>query len=142
MNTILFVVIVLVYAQVIPSNTCGTCDPDSCEPPEGCLAGVVKDTCDCCYVCGRKEGERCDHEDLNLDGLGVCGDNLECRVRNDLDWNDPPEAVCFCINQKPLCGSDGITYENECQLTEARYRRRDGLRAVSAEPCVKGKIDR
>ncbi|XP_054708855.1 insulin-like growth factor-binding protein-related protein 1 isoform X2 [Uloborus diversus] len=116
---------------------CSSCDRNSCQPPRNCLAGLVKDSCECCYVCARTEGERCDHEDLHLEGFGHCGDNLECRVRNDLDWDDPPEAVCVCSKQKPLCGSDGVTYENICQLTETRYRRRDGLRAVSAEPCVK-----
>lgn len=133
---ILFIVFSLFVKSVL-GYSCGTCDPDACEPPQDCLAGVVKDSCDCCYVCGLKEGERCDHADLNLDGFGKCGDNLNCVVRNDLEREDPPEAVCSCVSQNPLCGSDGVTYENQCQLTEARYRRRDGLRAVSAEPCVK-----
>lgn len=131
-----FCSILLLCIQDSFADSCGTCDPNACEPPQDCLAGVVKDSCDCCFVCGRREGERCDNAELNLENFGKCGDDLECLVRNDLHWDDPPEAVCSCISQNPLCGSDYVTYENKCQLTEARYRRRDGLRAISSEPCV------
>lgn len=117
---------------------CDECEKSSCEPPTSCLAGMVKDSCDCCYLCGRLEGQLCDHSDLSSDTeFGKCGENLECRIRTDLDPEDSPEATCFCTRTYPLCGSDGVTYENVCQLTEARYRRRDGLRAVSREPCRK-----
>lgn len=137
----IFVVFFIFCAyKVEGSDDCDECDAGACEPPQECLAGRVMDACNCCYVCGRREGERCDSEDLNLMGYGKCGDNLECRVRNDLDWDDPPEAVCVCKSQTPLCGSDGVTYENQCQFREARYRRRDGLRAVSNEPCPKSKF--
>ncbi|XP_055928333.1 insulin-like growth factor-binding protein-related protein 1 isoform X2 [Argiope bruennichi] len=115
---------------------CGICDSGACEAPRNCLAGLVKDSCNCCYVCGNKEGERCDHDSVPFQGLGGCGANLECRARNDLHRDDPPEAVCVCTQQKPICGSDGVTYDNICQFTEARYSRRDGLRAVSTQPCV------
>ncbi|KAG8181942.1 hypothetical protein JTE90_000053 [Oedothorax gibbosus] len=117
-------------------DQCGTCEPSNCESPRNCLAGMVKDICNCCYLCGNKEGERCYHEDIPSRGLGSCGDNLVCRVRSDLDIHDPPEAVCVCKRRTPLCGSDGKTYDNICQLTEARYVKRNGLRAVSSNPCV------
>ncbi|GFS44083.1 insulin-like growth factor-binding protein-related protein 1 [Nephila pilipes] len=123
------------YGQV--NRQCGECNSNSCETPRNCLTGLVKDSCDCCYSCAKREGERCAHASLPFGGLGRCGENLECRVRNDLDRNDPPEAVCFCVHQQHVCGSDGITYDNICQLTEARYSRRDGLRVVSSEPCRK-----
>lgn len=123
------------YHQASVAN-CNACDQSSCEPPTTCLAGMVKDSCDCCYLCGRREGQLCDYPDLSSDTeFGDCGDNLECRIRTDLDPDDSPEATCFCTQTYPLCGSDGITYENVCQLTEERYRRRNGLRAVSREPC-------
>ncbi len=45
----------------------------------------------------------------------------------------------YCIKDEPICGTDGITYENECQLTESRYKKRDGLVAASRGPCKSGK---
>uniref|UniRef100_A0A4Q8K414 U5-Hexatoxin-Hc1a_1 n=1 Tax=Hadronyche cerberea TaxID=1107879 RepID=A0A4Q8K414_HADCE len=125
--------------QQTSQTDCGECDHSSCNPPEECLAGMVKDTCDCCYVCARKEGQLCDHSMLGSDdsAFGKCGENLECRIRTDLDPEDPPEATCFCTQTQPNCGSNGVTYENICQLTEARYKLRNGLRAVSREPCRK-----
>lgn len=56
-------------------------------------------------------------------------------MRTDLLPQDPPEGMCVCLKQETLCASDGQTYDNECQLTEARYKKRDGLRAVSRGPC-------
>ncbi len=64
---------------------------------------------------------------------------MECRLRTDMEPTDPPEAVCYCIKDEPICGTDGITYENECQLTESRYKKRDGLVAASRGPCKSGK---
>ena len=70
---------------VIPAD-CTTCDRDACVRPSGCVAGVMKDRCDCCDVCAKAEFELCDHPDVSQDGeLGECGDKLECRVRDDLE---------------------------------------------------------
>ncbi|XP_023213498.1 insulin-like growth factor-binding protein-related protein 1 [Centruroides sculpturatus] len=125
-------------ASVAVKRDCPPCKPQQCRPPENCLAGMVKDACDCCYVCARREGERCDNVSLPLPytyKYGYCGENLECRLRTDLLPEDPAEATCECIKQEALCASDGQTYDNECQLTEARYKKRDGLRAMSRGPC-------
>ena len=59
-------------------------------------------------------------------------------MRTDMEANDPPEAVCYCLKDEPICGSDGITYENECKLTEERYRQRNGLVASTRGPCNTG----
>jgi len=127
---------------VLSEEECSSdCDISKCQPPEECLSGMVKDRCNCCSICGKREGERCFNETLkrqlsrNYKYHGTCGENLECRMRTDMEANDPPEAVCYCVKVEPICGNDGITYENECQLTEARYKKRDGLVAASRGPC-------
>ncbi|XP_015793232.1 insulin-like growth factor-binding protein-related protein 1 [Tetranychus urticae] len=131
-----FTLIVFTVSLDCPSK----CDPSKCPEPIDCFAGVIKDQCNCCSVCGQFEGNRC--FDAKLQGLnksyqlyGACGENLECRLRKDLDPSEPAEALCFCIKPEMVCGSDGETYDNICQLNEARYKRRDGLVASSNGPC-------
>ncbi|XP_076363745.1 insulin-like growth factor-binding protein-related protein 1 [Tachypleus tridentatus] len=118
---------------------CGPCIPEACPPPTNCLAGMVKDRCGCCFVCGQLEGQLCDYKAASHPQKykhGRCGDNMECRLRNDLPPGDHPEALCFCLEEEPLCGSDGQTYETNCHLNQARNKRRDdGLHAVSRGPC-------
>lgn len=64
-----FVLLVSVHAAVRadPIRKCGECDPAKCVPPaDDCLAGLVRDLCGCCYVCGRREGELCDGDSLPI----------------------------------------------------------------------------
>lgn len=96
-------------------------------------------------MCGQLEGQRCYNRTLKElprahQRFPACGEQLECRLRDDLAEGDEPEAICVCSSQEPLCASDGRTYENVCRLTEARYRQRDGLIAVARGPCKIGKI--
>ena len=44
---------------------CQSCNPDECPPPTDCVAGIVKDPCQCCDVCGKAEFELCDHPQVN-----------------------------------------------------------------------------
>ena len=39
---------------------CGVCalELENCKPPVDCEAGIVKDSCNCCDMCGKKEFER------------------------------------------------------------------------------------
>ncbi|XP_015926917.1 insulin-like growth factor-binding protein-related protein 1 [Parasteatoda tepidariorum] len=138
--SIVTLLLVSVQVQSESHRNCGVCEPEKCVPPsEDCLTGLVKDLCGCCYVCGRREGAQCDGDTLPLPyqgrGYGPCGENLECRPRNDLPPSDPPETECVCIKKEALCGNDGKTYENECQMTEARYKYRNGLQAIHRGPC-------
>lgn len=44
-----------------PSSECQSCNPEECQKPVDCVAGLVKDSCGCCDVCGKAEYELCDH---------------------------------------------------------------------------------
>ena len=45
---------------------CQSCNPDECPKATGCVAGIVKDPCHCCDVCGKAEFELCDHPQVKL----------------------------------------------------------------------------
>ncbi|RWS25887.1 Blo t Gal d 1 allergen-like protein [Leptotrombidium deliense] len=113
-----------------------TCDPTTCATPGNCLAGLVKDKCNCCFECGALEGQRCYTTRIRSHANYTnCGNHMKCNVRTDLERGDKPEAICQCISDEAICGSDGETYRNLCHINEARYKRRDGLVAVSHGPC-------
>uniref|UniRef100_H3B7P9 Kazal type serine peptidase inhibitor domain 1 n=1 Tax=Latimeria chalumnae TaxID=7897 RepID=H3B7P9_LATCH len=98
------------------------CIPPLCPNSTGCLAGLVRDRCDCCLECGNIEGQPCDLDDSN-NFYGRCGENLHCRVDiKDLGYGDIPEPQCVCQTQQALCGSDGKTYQNICKFKEAAHR--------------------
>uniref|UniRef100_A0A646QEN9 Insulin-like growth factor-binding protein-related protein n=1 Tax=Hemiscolopendra marginata TaxID=943146 RepID=A0A646QEN9_9MYRI len=135
---LLLLALVVAGASAAAAPHCGECDLENCPPPNDCLAGMVKDSCGCCYVCGRREGERCDHpkvKPLHSVIYGSCGEHLECRLREDLKPEDPLEAICFCKADDVVCGTDGKTYLNTCQLMEEAYRKRNGLKTKSRGPC-------
>lgn len=120
---------------------CGECNPGSCERPVGCVAGLVKDDCDCCDVCGKAEFELCDHPEVPQKpgfGYGKCGDNLDCRLRDDLE-DEGPEAICYCRIDGTLCGTDGRTYDNLCQLVSAGVREGTKITIQEKGPCNEGK---
>jgi len=50
---------------------CQSCNPDECESPTGCVAGIVKDPCQCCDVCGKAEFELCDHPQVQQHWSGL-----------------------------------------------------------------------
>lgn len=119
----MLIMAVSVRAQWKPNSapadpSCRSCNPEECEKPVGCLAGIVKDGCGCCDVCGKIEYELCYHPGVPQAKTyyGRCGENLECRLRTDLDDGEEPEAICYCRIEGTLCGSDNNTYDNLCQL--------------------------
>lgn len=121
---------------------CGPCSQETCPIPRGCEAGLVKDRCGCCNVCAKTEYELCDHPEVeNPPGVyhGDCGDNLVCKLREDVeeDEEQPREALCFCEREGALCASDGVTYENLCELMAAAVRAENRISVQSTGPCAK-----
>ncbi|XP_034715893.1 serine protease HTRA1B [Etheostoma cragini] len=99
------------------------CDKSQCAPiPEDCLAGDVLDRCDCCPVCASGEGEPCggtaDRE---------CAEGMECVVTDGVEVSVTVRrrgkaGVCACSSREPVCGSDGVSYRNICELKRISNR--------------------
>jgi len=126
------------------------CDPDKCEAPmKICPAGQVKDRCDCCFICGRTEGQPCDVDVTNdkkgrfdvrsgyVPTHGRCGANLQCEI--DADSESPNNvieaAICVCNDRKPVCGEDKKTYNTKCHFEETMAGRHEKFRIAKSEPC-------
>ncbi|XP_048067274.1 kazal-type serine peptidase inhibitor domain 3 [Megalobrama amblycephala] len=115
------------------TQECEECVPELCPLAQGCRAGLVQDSCGCCFQCANLEGQTCDLGQRNV-YYGLCGEDMECKLdRSDGVDGEEPEAQCVCLSQKPLCGSDGQTYMNLCKYKEAAYSK-PGLN-VSDGPC-------
>ena len=131
----------LTVASGFEHDDCGPCQFEHCQTPQDCQAGVVKDQCGCCNVCSKTEFELCDHPQVNSrQYLGKCGDNLECRLRDDIGEYgvDPPEAICYCTLSGVMCGSDEVTYENLCQLAAASVAKKQKLSVKNKGACKQG----
>jgi len=109
-------VVLVLLSGCSAEESCPTCDLSVCESVDHCVAGVLLDSCSCCQVCARSEGELCDKR--HNGNLGMCGDNLEC-VTNE----ETHENLCTCTDTKMVCGSDDVSYETPCQLNEESVRR-------------------
>lgn len=118
---------------------CTECHPEECPEPRGCLAGTVRDACDCCWECANLEGQICDLDDTNH-FYGKCGEHLECRLdTGDLQHGEVPEPQCTCLSQLSLCGSDGKTYAQICRFLEVARAHPDANLTVAHEgPCESG----
>ncbi|XP_056585433.1 kazal-type serine peptidase inhibitor domain 3 [Triplophysa dalaica] len=115
------------------TEVCEACVPDLCPLARGCRAGLVKDSCGCCYECGNLEGQACDLGRRNV-YYGLCGENLECQLeRSEGVDEEEQEPQCVCLSQKILCGSDGQTYTNLCKFKEATFLN-PGLKTTDG-PC-------
>jgi len=105
----------VVVGVVAQTPKCGACDRSSCPPVEECPGAEAMDACNCCVMCQRALGQRCDGgEALEY---GPCGDYLACRPRKDLTHQaGSPEYSCQCQKAGVVCGTDGATYTTLCHL--------------------------
>jgi len=127
----------LAMAQERPAD-CGPCDRSKCEVNSVCPAGLVIDNCGCCEVCAKQEFELCDHPRVyTAQGVyhGKCGSNLECKLRDDLQPGDPQEAICICMRDETVCGTDDKTYENICQLSASAVKQATKISVKNKGPC-------
>nr|XP_014353708.1 PREDICTED: insulin-like growth factor-binding protein 7 [Latimeria chalumnae] len=114
---------------------CAPCQPSLCAPlpADGCPLGAVRDSCRCCLLCAAGEGEPCGRK-------GRCAAGLECLK---VDKKRKGKAgVCVCKNQYEVCGSDGVTYRDSCQLKAAslgaKSQGKEEIEQVSKGPCGRG----
>ncbi|XP_035262547.1 serine protease HTRA1B [Anguilla anguilla] len=102
------------------------CDKSRCLPiPADCLAGDILDQCDCCPVCASGEGEICGG--TGRLGDPECAEGLECSVSDGVGNTATvrkrgKSGVCVCKSSDPVCGSDGVSYRNVCELKRVSSR--------------------
>ncbi|XP_042200905.1 insulin-like growth factor-binding protein 7 [Callorhinchus milii] len=109
---------------------CPPCQPGQCPPlpPEGCPRGRLSDRCGCCSVCAAGPGEPCGGREGKY---GRCARGYECE-RPGGPRGKGGKGRCVCKSPDPVCGSDGVSYSDGCDLRAAANRAlREGRTTVS-----------
>uniref|UniRef100_W5N070 Insulin-like growth factor binding protein 7 n=1 Tax=Lepisosteus oculatus TaxID=7918 RepID=W5N070_LEPOC len=117
---VLFALVLSMSVSATVSNRgtrgCAPCQPSLCAPlpAGGCELGTVQDSCGCCAVCAAGQGDPCG-------GRGSssrrCAAGMEC-VKSG-KGRKGETGVCACKGAHEVCGTDGVTYKNSCDLGAA-----------------------
>ncbi|KAK7918732.1 hypothetical protein WMY93_010016 [Mugilogobius chulae] len=98
------------------------CDKSACAPlPEGCARAEALDKCSCCPVCASGEGEACAAD-------SDCAESMRCEVPSGAVQVSATVrrrgtlGTCVCASPEEVCGSDGETYRNICELKRASVK--------------------
>ncbi|XP_060068118.1 insulin-like growth factor-binding protein-related protein 1 [Ylistrum balloti] len=112
------------------AEDCGECNRNACPvlDTSKCLASFKRDRCDCCLVCLQHELQPCDLPNQPYQ-YGECGDYLTCTK------GAGNAGQCTCVNQEVICGSDGVTYDNLCQLHQENSQREEVVIVKSFGKC-------
>ncbi|XP_034530617.1 kazal-type serine protease inhibitor domain-containing protein 1-like [Notolabrus celidotus] len=116
-------------------DSCGECNKHLCPLVSVCPAGRVQDACGCCEQCGNVEGQQCDPDGAQK-FYGSCGEGLVCQKKiPKMRHRGDPEPICVCEEKGHVCGSDGWTYLNVCQMKETASSLNTTLKLVERGPC-------
>ena len=80
---------------------------------------------------------------------GVCSSSVERQECHQIDHcqlvHDPSDGQCTCQDiscprlqtneEQPVCGSDHVTYKNQCQLKNAACGKHLNLTQIASVPC-------
>nr|AYU97982.1 IGFBP-related protein 1 [Jaera hopeana] len=124
----IFLVTFFICATVV-AEKCEVCEQSECPQLTYCSSGHALDVCECCEVCAKIIGEKCDNPSKTKEKLhGNCGEYLRCAEYG------PNEGTCVCEEEEPVCGSDGKTYSSICQLLKATGEDHE-LTLIDRSPC-------
>ncbi|XP_038070681.1 insulin-like growth factor-binding protein 7 [Patiria miniata] len=103
------------------SRECGPCDESACPSDLSCRAEAVLDRCSCCTVCAKVLGERCGGQEY-VDGR--CAEDYICAGKSVYEVvKDGKIGQCVCKKLERVCGTDGVVYDNKCELEMSSYER-------------------